>query len=249
MIQGDTYKFICYLNAINTKGTALGLYTTSCKFFKEIVRVADFKVLKDFVDLAQAKVLSPEETFAPGISRLTDEALMDQVKLGICFENYLKGALLEKGYLVHEIKAHSTSNFKAELKEMRKEQLHLQKPIKIIDYLQFDEYDYEESSKQNTLKSLSQKTLNYSLLLETSEYQDIIQLEPEVREALSQNRKMRNTLHFLGSSGSSYGQSTLKEWELLIRYVNNYIISAHNRLIDDLGFPKFRREEQIIIPS
>ncbi|MFC1492790.1 hypothetical protein ACFL6O_02430 [candidate division KSB1 bacterium] len=236
MIKGDSYKFICYLDDLNAKGTALALYGYAFRFFSQISRVTDFKILADYVELMQTKTLSFNEVFAPEISRFADETLMDQVKLGICFENYMKGILLEKKHIVHNIKKVKRSEENKQLVNLKKEQN--KRPICIKEYKPLDEFEYDEISKQNTLKYLSNNTLSYSTLLEKSNYQKLIQIDPKIIAILKKNRDRRNSLHFLKSTVTLFGKDTVDDWKLLIDYVNDHIVEAYNKLSEELDFPK-----------
>ncbi|MFC1552663.1 hypothetical protein ACFL6P_08905, partial [Candidatus Latescibacterota bacterium] len=131
MIKCDSYKFICYLDELNAKWTALRLYGSAFKIFSQISRVTDYKILADFVELMQTKTLTPDEVFSPEKSRINEETLMDQVKLGICFENYMKGILLEKKYLVHQIKAVASSSRYNELRILQNNQRKRNIPIEV----------------------------------------------------------------------------------------------------------------------
>ena|GEM_PF-3196390 len=241
MIKGDTYKFIYYLDDSNAKWTALRIYGIAFRFFSQISRVTDFKILAEFVELMQTKTLTADEAFAPEISRISEETLMDQVKLGICFENYMKGILLEKKYLVHHIKPVTTSSRFNELKNLQEKQITHKTPIEVKEYRLFDDFEYDEISKLNTLKNLSEKTLNYSLLLENPNYQNLIQINPELIVILKRNRDRRNTLHFLRGLMTFYGKDTVDEWKLLIHYVNDLIVAAHNKLIEELDYPENKK--------
>lgn len=245
MIKGDTFKFLYYKDETNAKWFALMLYGVAIRSFKKIYRVKDFKSLKEHVELAQQRQLTDEEMFSDFIINLTTEAIIDYVKLGICFENYAKGVLIEKGYLINKIDVKIHTPYLKELKEIKRKQDKEFCPIKAEDYLKYDSYSYDEEIHQNTLKNLSEKTLDYSVLLEKIEYKKILNISNATLLILNAYRKKRNSIHFLTSMVGSYDSQIISEWTSLISFVNENIIERHNQLIDELGYSINRKIDKI----
>ncbi|MBL4704283.1 MAG: hypothetical protein JKY54_07165 [Flavobacteriales bacterium] len=125
MIQGDTYKFLCYKDSNSSKWFALMLYHSAIMFFKKIKRVSNFDSLKEHSEQVLA-ARSIEELTSINTPLESEEAFMDEIKLGICFENYMKGILVENGYLVHRIKPHIGSTAYNELKTLKSQQTNKQ---------------------------------------------------------------------------------------------------------------------------
>ncbi len=213
------------------------LYHSAIMFFKKINRVSNFDKLEENSNQILA-AKSIEELIAINTPLESEEAFMDEVKLGICFENYMKGTLLENGCLIHEINPQKNTSNYGELESLRKQQKG--NPIRSSDFLLNESYDYDQHIKQNTLKSLSDRTINYSVMLNKGNYQNIIKTPLDIISILKKYNDQRNNLHFLISYGFSSGPQIIREWQTLISFVNNEMIKSYNTLTQELN-PKSKR--------
>ena len=140
------------------------------------------------------------------------EKLIDYVKISIAFETYNKAVLLDKGFIVHQIKKDSI-NAKLFLDQQNGI------PIKVEDYLQVAR---EANDKQKTgiyLTGFRENfpTINYSTTL-NEKYQEIIQLDNELCCRLKEINEKRNRLHFFTDfKGAFEVRSHIDKWKYIMQ--------------------------------
>jgi hypothetical protein len=237
MTESNEYKFIFYLNRLNKNSCALGMHNMAYAFFNKIYCVTNYQILNKIIaDLQKTRNSNP--SLLNKLHDFSNESLLDVVKAGICFENFLKGQLMKKGYLIHEIKTpnESSPNY-VKLSALKKKQK--KEPITIDEYKIVDNFEFDRELKLNTLKGLSEKTINYSLLINNKKYQKILNTDPHILSILERFRFERNTLHMLQSS--SWGAEIIYDWERLIKFVNDNIVVEHDKLIINLNYPHSRK--------
>lgn len=139
-------------------------------------------------------------------------SLVDDILISNCFENYFKAKLLLKGFIIHEIKKEKNPElYKKQAKE----------PI-LASELNFKS-DY-------TSEELSEKTINFSLLLKNKKYKMHFDICDEIICVLKKITEKRNSLHFQMNSYLTLSKSEINNLEKLITLVNNDFIELNNSL-------------------
>ena len=139
---------------------------------------------------------------------------------------------------------HKSSKYKEELKILSSQQ-QKKLPVRISEYLQYDEYCFDEDVKQNPLRSLSSNTLSYMHLLEP-EYQKKTAMEGSIINLLIQMNRKRNGLHFFQGSVADFDNTIVAEWKDLIDFVNDKVIEYQHSLVKNLNYSNHRKLEKIL---
>jgi hypothetical protein len=169
----------------------------------------------------------------------TEEELLDDIKICLCFELYFKATLLTEGYLIHKISSAKFSHLK-DLKEKQGKS-----PVKIHDFLEKQDFYYDESKKQHTL-SLTEKTLEFSKL-QNGSYQKVICLPIEIHSIIESINSRRNSLHCVDSIVAVFSENRLNELKSLCSFVNDTIIEKHNILVGKLGRQNKSAIEKLVL--
>ena len=140
----DTYdaSAICYLDDLNRDSITFALLASSARYLSKVYRIKKFASLSKKVSLLGRKSI-------PDFHRFTDEALMDDIKIGISLENYMKATLLNAGYLIHVIDGDLAKNQGGQLKTLLNKQK--RSPVKITEYMNHQSFHYDQNLKRNFL--------------------------------------------------------------------------------------------------
>ena len=94
-----TSHSICYLDEVHTRWTAFKLLHIGYKYFAKAYRIANFEGIKHNIREIEEKGMLN----TPVDSTYADEILLDSIRIGICFENYLKAQLLLQGPILRKV--------------------------------------------------------------------------------------------------------------------------------------------------
>ncbi|MCD8436027.1 hypothetical protein LNJ03_12065 [Tenacibaculum dicentrarchi] len=214
-----------YHNNENRISCALNLLLFAEKQFHSAYSIKNLDKLKLISEKCSLGI-PPEKKM---ISEFVDNALIDSIKISICFENYSKAILLSKGYLIHNI---DFNQYKNEAKRQKKN------PILIEDFpLKF--YDDKTILTENTavrkkISGLKDTTEKYSVILNNESYLNIVMIQKKLVKKLIELNKSRNSLHLQYSLSFKINQSTYNEYSELKDFVNNKIPERKKYLEDFL---------------
>lgn len=135
------------------------------------------------------------------------EKLIDYIKICVAFENYNKAVLLQKGYLVHEIKKNSKTKdlFSNQSKGF---------PVNIEDFIAVGNFTRDRPFGEYIQVGLKPNlsTINYSKTLNDN-YQKIIGLDPKLLSRLKGINARRNRLHFFTEFRGAFEVSShIEKW-------------------------------------
>jgi len=204
-----------YATQNSRRDAYLDLLGTSLRFINQAYCVKDFPTYKKCIENFNSTSLKLIEKFA-------EEDLIDCVKIIMCFENFLKGLLIKKGYIVHEI---DLKGFNGKFRQLGNIN---SSPVKISDYTKIEDYVEEPESNFNVLRGLKLKTLQINAILKNPAYQRIIDLPIDVTNAVKNYNERRNILHLKLLKGTYFHSNKLKDLETIIRFVNNKLIKSFN---------------------
>lgn len=133
---------------------------------------------------------------------LSNEKLIDQIKICTAFENYNKAVLLSKGFIVHNIDEKKN-------RDLAKEQR--LRPISILDFNKTNSFVKNDYSNELFLDGLKDfTTISFSRTLSPA-YQEIIRLEDRFLNYLKNLNEKRNRLHFYKNYAGAFRVETYLE--------------------------------------
>jgi hypothetical protein len=142
---------------------------------------------------------NPPQEYWEGLS---NEKLIDQIKICTAFENYNKAVLLSRGFLVHNIDEKKN-------KELAKEQK--LRPILISDFIRSNSFVKNEYSDELYLDGLKNfTTISFSRTLSPA-YQEVIGLENRFLAYMKNLSEKRNRLHFYKNYAGAFRVETYLE--------------------------------------
>ena len=210
-----------YLSEYTRKYTAINLISFGYFQYKQSVVIKNIEYLRtNFKELPK---IIHEEKF----KKIISNNLIDNVRILILIENYLKAFLLSHNYLSHKI-----SN-KEQLKQLRNRQN--KEPISI------EEIEKLQLSSQGLIipsKYAEQETIKIYSLLYKEKYKQLFKLPKLVIRLADRCRKARNRLHFYNGDINSISEDILEEYEFFDKFVSEVIIVNHNNLCKMLKAPK-----------
>lgn len=227
----DTYdrNCLCYKDDRNRRWFAAMLLSSSARFFQKSYRLKQFKSLATAIN-------GPIEEKLDILHEFTAESLVDDIKMVICFENYMKSNLLNAGYLIHLIrppKGHASFEQLTELKAKQRTA-----PVTIEEFRKFDAIEYDADRKMNVFRGLSNQTIGMGQLLGEAKYLEIAGLPEAIINFARVRVESRNNLHYLLGEAAGYSGALLDEIRQTAQFVNEKIISPFNSWCVDEGMPK-----------
>lgn len=212
-----------YKNHKSREWHYMALIGIGVKYLKKAYVISNFSQYKEQWNRTKGAMQRGE----PGLDIMDmnffEEHLLDHIKILICFENFLKGLLIRKGYVVHVLnrKAHSkfgvlTHNFT--------------RPLKVGEYKSIERSYYDSISNNKTLRALKDQTLPLGTLL-SKQYLNLYKIPNDIINVINDFRKERNKLHFRLFDISGVGDKYVENLEKLISFVNNKLVRDYNRLV------------------
>src|SRR5437868_9018868 len=92
-----------YFMDANRKATASALLHFGLRIFDTVLIVKYIDHLKKFTNYSGVLTQKEQQMFATVGLTMLNEKLIDQIKIGILMENYMKAVLISEGYLIHDI--------------------------------------------------------------------------------------------------------------------------------------------------
>ena len=227
------YEGACYCNEKNRKQVAWELLRSSYKIFysSKLIRKLD-ELIKVYYAWKPNNTKNDSRLF-----KVLDQIktpLIDDIKISTSFENYLKSKLLLSGFVIHMIDPKTLEKkFSTYASKQWKH------PITISDIKKAE--GVFRKRKTNFFHSLKKNTINYSTLLNNTNYKDRIKLPPELFRILDSIRKRRNSLHYLIKYTSVYNSKVLTDYQYLKSIIDNRLVNQYNRLLKNLDFPEHWR--------
>jgi hypothetical protein len=204
-----------YADRIQQQIAAGSLVTFGAEIFKRAKIIHEFELLKTLsVGLAN-KSISPMDG---RIYEFMFEYLIDNVKILIFFENYMKAELITQNYCIHIIDSNSNG-----FKHLAKEQ-HT-RPVSLNEINEIENFIIDE--KLNTIShvAIKDKTIGLNILLTKPAYYMCIKaIDINLIEILRKMNVYRNQLHFNLDLQFNLSKQLLDEIELLNSFVDKTIV-------------------------
>lgn len=153
-----------------------------------------------------AKKIVPLSTAERSILPFLMDWLIDEIRICLFFENFMKAELLDKGYVIHYIQD-PTQQESSKAALLRKEQKLRPIPSSrlVADGL--------------TSAEILSKTLTMDLMFRPK-YQEVIGIPSDVLAVVRRMNENRNKLHFTSEVGGELSNKGINDLKLLDAYVN-----------------------------
>lgn len=215
------------------------------RFFKDVYAVQNLISLEQVFEEVQKQWNAEQPNFPEDLTKFSEQFLLDAIKVSICFENYLKGKLINIGYLVHQIDSKASNGSFKKLGSIDSD------PIKFSSYLGVEGYSVDSTTNTHVLRGIKLETVRFSTLLENGKYLKLLQIPEKVLSILKKNNLTRNKLH-LPLPGSGFSKVDIAHIRELCVFVNDNIIPKYNELLAELfaeADPEWiKRQTEVPIP-
>jgi hypothetical protein len=201
--------FECYIEITRSKLIAANLLTFGARHFKTSSIISRLIEIENYYKSADKSI----SEFGQKFNDVLFNSSLDDIRIGICFENYFKAKLLLNGFIIHKIN-HNKNKILANQQKQR--------PIEVNEIVAKLTYP----NNFDLLKQvLTESTLDFSILLSQQEYFKYFNIDDDIIKFLDKLRKKRNRLHLLIS----------ERFDISLNYIDNY--KKLNNIVDaDIAF-------------
>ena len=234
--------FMMYLNNNETHYCCYRLLHNSIKMFKSaniIKNIDKYHVLVESLRKKNKGNIDHIKNFDI-IDVLSDDMMIDRIKIIMCFENAFKSYLIENKIIVHLLKKENRITIRN----------NINKPITFDEFFLSFDYNLDSDSQVLSLPYLDRRTLSYSSLTNNN-YRKIINIPDAILKILNDINKKRNNHHLFHSDSDTFSDDEYNKYILLLKYFNNFIINKHNIIVDLINNGRengWKREYAIDIP-
>ena len=225
-MPAKTLRAAMYSEEDSKEEYSLNMSAIAIKYLKRAYCITNIKTLEKQWNISREKRDDEEIIKLHDIGKkFAEDNFIDLFLIVFCFENYFKGLLIRKGYLVNEIdKKVAEGKFK-ELGSI------FHKPIKYDDYKEIEEAFYDDIRKSYILRGLKTRTLYFSTILYNSDYSNIIGVDSNIIDTLKRINEKRNKLHFKVIDATQFGNEYINDINRIISFANENIIKEYNDFI------------------
>ena len=228
MLRLSCYPNVCYADEFHQTYVAISTLSFAYKHFKQVSLIKNFHKLKSLVCNMQTDenylLIQENHEFS---HFLAGEKLYDSIKLSICFENYIKAALLSQGFVIHTIDRKVNNKKYKNLYERQQSE-----PISISELKTLEPFSTDDINKKYVIEALKNYTLGLSSILDEHEYMKYLpEIDGNLKQFILSYYQTRNTLHFAGSPLFLLSPDLINMLGKLIHFINKNIVHKHNDLI------------------
>jgi len=225
----------CYTNISTRKWIVMNVLGTCYRVFSET------SLIKRLDEISSTfKSSDPDRIvkFSQLIWSL-DPAILDAVRICICFENFFKAELLLKGYVIHRI---DKGSLPAIYRYLAKDQS--MRPIKISEIKLAEGLRWKRKNNYS-FQSLSNFTIELSVFLRQQNYKSRLRMPTQLITSLERINRRRNTLHYLTNDISFYNQQIIDEVSCIKRCFNDFLVTRRNQLVRELNYPDIHLKQPL----
>lgn len=228
-----------YHNQINAMSLSLNLLEFAYFQFKSTYLYQNQEQLREICEINQGTLVAVRN-----VEGFVKNALMDDIKISICFENFIKAFLLANYYVVHEI----DRNILPELWKTQKEcPLIFTDILKDVPWTENNKIDCQDSQLKNQIRGIKSKTLSYSLILSGTRYQELHKIDPEIIDLLKIINDKRNELHLQSALQFQITNSSYSNFCKLNKYLEKNINQLQNEISNHLGIKAHERIPTMVV--
>lgn len=227
---------LIYIDVRNAMGLSMGLMTFG---YKQFVSTKRFEKLETIKKLSEE--FSPNQP--PNINLISDlafEALLDSIKITICFENFIKSLLISNGFVIHKLD-------KVIFTDLSKKQF--TEPVSVKDVLSIKGWeinpkiDLPDEWMKNQIKGISKNTIGMKEML-SSGYLKPLGIPDKIIKLCTPYFQYRNNLHLYSGEFLSFTKSDYKDFVEIIEFINRDLVRIQNTIVDEL-----KKEERYKLPE
>jgi hypothetical protein len=228
-----------YHNQVNALSLSLNLLEFAYFQFKSTYLYQNQGQLREICEINKGTSIGVQD-----IEGFVKNALIDDIKVSICFENLFKAFLLANYYVVHEI----DRNILPELWKTQKERpLIFTDILKDVPWIENEKIDCQDSQLKNHIRGIKNKTLSYSLILNNSKYQEFHKIDREIIDLLKIINDRRNELHLQSVLQFQVANSTYSNFCKLNKFLEKNINQLQDDISNHLGIKDHERIPTMII--
>ncbi len=209
----DKHPGFFYNRKENTNSLIAAMLQFSIKIYEQSYKLKNWNEFDRIANKVWKSISSEEEAMMP----FMEEHIIDQIKITLAFENFVKAMLLAKGNIIHVID-----------KEIHPEIFKKQKtePINIEEIRTVQNYEIKNGMVH--FKGLTTKTLSNSIIFEVPKYVELYKMPESVLEAVREINKERNQLHLLLKTEVNYSNefnryNVLNRWvDIMKRWIKDF---------------------------
>ena len=228
----DTFRYshLLYKDDFHRDFGAVRLNIEALKAFSDSITVGQRHELS--ADIEMEKLWLAQGAFDSGLPdpwgstswKSLEYINYEHLKISSAFELHLKGRLLARNYVLHEIDA-QLPLYKSLEKQQRT------RPIEKDELLAISPYHFD--GKQNYLPGLREGSLRFSLLTQKPAYRAALGLSDQELGIIEDYRLLRNQIHFPGDMLETPNIRAFAKpiIEFLSPFINIELIDWSNRLI------------------
>jgi hypothetical protein len=218
---------VIYFNEQSSKGCAMNLIRFG---YLQFTRTSLIRELDLYKKLCYSCEQAPFYLM-PKILEFALNGLLDSIKIGICFENFLKAMHLLNGFVIHKL---HKDIFPVLYKEQYSRPIHISEVLKVANWEINENLEFEDNGLKNQIKGILPVTIGMKELLNKN-YLKIIKFPKNVSEICRNHILNRNQLHLYMDESLSTSEQDYKELITLIDFVNTHFVEIHNRIIDEIN--------------
>jgi len=200
---------LCYESDYSRAYIAYNLLTHSGEIFKGARCIKEVDRLKRSTSNGNGQLLYEE------IHEFIFDSLVDKARIIICFENYIKGILIEHGYIAHKLTGAMPGH--KQLKQHQSKQ-----PVRTCDIFNSTSFDNLDQKSEDQIE-VAVYTLPFSTLLRKG-YTDVAGLPIAIIQDLTELNQERNKLHFTSSTTFEYCGLYTARYDRLNTYFDETIL-------------------------
>ena len=158
------------------------------------------------------------------------DQLIDSVRIALCFENFMKGVLLLKGYVIHKL---DNKIFKDLSKEQYERPIHYSEIRALKNWEINPKIKTDNESFKLQILGISKLTIGMKDLC-TPGYTSVMGIDKDIIDLVVRYSQYRNNLHYYLGETFTIGPSTYSELIKIIDFVNKNVVVFHNDIVTKL---------------
>jgi len=187
----DKHPGFFYNKQANTYSLVAAMLQFSIKIYEQSYKLKNWKEFERIANNVWANINPEKEAMLP----FMEEHLIDQIKITLAFENFIKAMLLASGNIIHVINKDIYPDiFKRQKTE----------PIKIEEIR--TEQNYEIKDGMIHFKGLTTKTLSNNIIFEVPKYTEVLRMPDVLLQTIREINKERNQIHLVLKAEIQYSR-------------------------------------------
>jgi hypothetical protein len=216
---------IIYYPEFNKAGVIMNLNRFGYTQFVKTTLIQKLPLYKKICDdINSGKHPDPTE-----LTEFAFENLVDSIKIIICFENFFKGFLLLKGFIIHRL---DNNIFKDLAKQQKNRPILLSEVLAQKNWGVNERLDLIDSRIGREVRGIGKNTIGMNEIF-SARYIRAMDVSQDIVELCKNYIDHRNKLHYYIGESLSIGKSSYKDLIKLIDFVNDNVVVLHNSIVSE----------------